>query len=103
MAGVARPLSDGLGCCTRKDPHEPFSRPADRRAGSVLLQGGMIEYRAYSLGEDDHFISHRAFVCQTDVDAIVWAKQLQDGHPIELWSGERFVIRIETPEQGRLK
>jgi hypothetical protein len=58
----------------------------------------MIEYRAYSLGEDGHFISHRAFVCATDGDAIVWAKQLQDGHPIELWSGKRFVIRIEKPE-----
>jgi hypothetical protein len=47
------------------------------------------------IGDDGHFISHRAFVCSNDEDAITWARQLLDGHPIELWSRERFVIRIE--------
>lgn len=55
----------------------------------------MEEYRAYTVGEDDHFVSHRAFVCSNDADAITWAEQLLDGHPIELWSGNRLVLRIE--------
>jgi hypothetical protein len=25
----------------------------------------------------------------------VWAKQLLDGHPVELWSGARFVVRLD--------
>jgi hypothetical protein len=54
----------------------------------------MIQYRAYTVDDDGHFIRYRGFVCARDEDAVVWAKQLQDGHPIELWSGHRFVVRI---------
>ena len=32
-----------------------------------------------------------------DADATVWAKQLVDGHDVELWSGERFVFRLNSP------
>lgn len=55
----------------------------------------MSEYRAYTVDENNHFVSHRAFVCDSDEDANTWTKQLLDGHPIELWSGARFVLRIE--------
>jgi hypothetical protein len=54
----------------------------------------MAEYRAYVIGEDGHIRNFRAFVCDGDADATVWAKQLLDGHDIELWSGDRFVIRF---------
>jgi hypothetical protein len=54
----------------------------------------MAEYRAYVIGEDEHIRSCRAFVCDGDADAMVWAKQLLDGNDIELWSGDRFVIRF---------
>jgi hypothetical protein len=37
----------------------------------------------------------QAFVCGNDDDAVVWAKQLMDGADIELWSGERFIIRLD--------
>jgi hypothetical protein len=50
--------------------------------------------RAYTIGEDGHVASFRAFVCDSDADATVWAKQLVDGHDIEPWSRDRFVIRI---------
>jgi hypothetical protein len=53
------------------------------------------EYRAYVIGEDGHIASFRAFVCDSDADATVWAKQLVDGHDVELWSGDRFVIRLD--------
>lgn len=52
------------------------------------------EYRAYVIGDDRHIASHRAFVCDSDADAKVWAKQLFDGHDIELWSGARLVARF---------
>ena len=52
------------------------------------------EYRAYVMGHDGHIKASRAFICQNDEDATVWAKQLVDGHDIELWNGERFVIRL---------
>jgi len=51
----------------------------------------VYEYRAYVMGHDGHISSFRAFVCYNDAD--VWAKQLVEGHEIEFWSDERFVIR----------
>ena len=56
------------------------------------------EYRAYMVGEDGHFASFRAYLCPGDREAIVWARQLLDGQPIELWSGERFVLLLEPAE-----
>jgi hypothetical protein len=56
----------------------------------------MAEYRAYAVGIDGHFVSFEALVCVDDVEAIDKAKCLIDGHNIELWSGDRFVIRLEA-------
>jgi hypothetical protein len=56
------------------------------------------EYRAYVIGPDGHFVSSRAQVCPDDSHAITWAKQLLDGRAVELWSGERFLIRLEPAE-----
>ena len=55
----------------------------------------MNEYRAYVMGHDGHITASRAFRCIGDSEAVVWAKQWVDGHDIELWSGERFVIRLD--------
>jgi hypothetical protein len=54
----------------------------------------MGEYRAYTVGVDGHFIRFGPLVCRDDADAIEKAKRLMDGHDVELWSGERLVIRI---------
>ncbi len=59
----------------------------------------MNEDRAYTLGDDDHITGSRDFVCVGDDDATVWAKQLLDGHDIELWNGARFVIRLRHLEK----
>jgi hypothetical protein len=61
----------------------------------------MTEYRAYFVGGDGHFVSFRAFVCEGDADAAVWASQLVDGHDVELWSGERFVVKLEADKQRK--
>ena len=60
----------------------------------------MNEYQVYTMGHDGHVRVFRAFVCQTDADAVVWAKQLVDGHDIELWSGGRFVKRVNAGKSG---
>jgi hypothetical protein len=54
----------------------------------------MAEYRAYFVGEDEHFVSFRNLVCNTDEEATAWARQLVDGHDVELWNGPRFVARL---------
>jgi hypothetical protein len=54
----------------------------------------VAEYRAYAVGSDGHFIEFVALVCVDDAEAIEKAKRLADDHDVELWSGERFVIRV---------
>jgi hypothetical protein len=55
----------------------------------------MAQYRAFTIADDGHFISYRAFTCVNDAEAIVWAKQLFDHRVVELWSGDRFIIRLD--------
>jgi hypothetical protein len=54
----------------------------------------MVDYRAYTVGADGHFIGFEPMICADDVEAIEKAKQLVDGHDVGLWSGARLVIRI---------
>jgi hypothetical protein len=54
----------------------------------------MAEYRAYMVGPDGHFAGFEPIVCRDDAEATERAKHLLDGHDIELWSGERFVIKL---------
>lgn len=56
----------------------------------------MTEYRAYLLDQDGRIHGSRAFVCENDGDAVVWAEHLVDDHDIELWSGDRFVKRLSS-------
>jgi hypothetical protein len=42
----------------------------------------------------------RAFRCADDSEATAWAKQLIDGHDMELWSGERFIIRLDCKKSS---
>ena len=59
----------------------------------------MNDYRAFTFGHDGHVTASRGFRCADDSEAIVWTKQLLDGHDIELWSGERLVVKLE--HQGK--
>jgi hypothetical protein len=70
-------------------------------ATEATWQRVMADYRAYLVGADGHFVSYRAFVCDNDSDATVWAKQLVDGDEVELWSGERFVTRPGVKSEPR--
>ena len=55
----------------------------------------MAEYRAYAIGQDGHFIGFVALICADDAEAIEQAKRLVVGRAIELWSGDRFVTRLD--------
>ena len=61
----------------------------ERGAGAA-----MAEYRAYTVGSDGHFVGSQALICSDDAEAIEKARQLLDGRGIELWSGDRFIIRL---------
>ena len=54
----------------------------------------MTEYRAYIIGTDGHFIRFEPLIWRDDHEAIAEAKRLVDGHDIELWSANRFVLRL---------
>jgi hypothetical protein len=54
------------------------------------------EYRAYIVGVDGHFIGFEPLICRNDGEAVAKAKRLLDGHDIEIWSGERLVIRLKS-------
>jgi hypothetical protein len=57
----------------------------------------MADYRAYSVGPDGHFTGYEPLVCLSDKEAIEKAKHLVvDGHDVELWSGDRFIVRLES-------
>jgi hypothetical protein len=51
----------------------------------------MQHYRAYIMGEDGHI--HRAveIVCENDEEAKGKARQLVDGHDVELWQRDRKI------------
>jgi hypothetical protein len=55
----------------------------------------MNHYRIVTIDCDSKLSRHRAFVCDSDDDAKVWAEQMVDEAPVELWSGARFVARLE--------
>jgi hypothetical protein len=73
-------------------------RGALKAIGCLPASGdpGVAEYRAYVVGHDGHFLRFEALICADDAEAIEKAKRLVDVHDVELWSGERFVIRLKA-------
>ena len=63
----------------------------------------MAEYRAYIVGHDGHFSSCDGFACRGDPEAIAKAERLVDGHDVELWSGERFIAKLNKKHDDREK
>ena len=55
----------------------------------------MPEYRAYVIGSDGHFYRVVPLDCVDDAEAMEQAKQLLDGHDIELWQLDRKVARLD--------
>jgi hypothetical protein len=55
----------------------------------------MQHYRVYVIGQDGHFIRSIDLSCADDSAAIESAKQLIDGHDLELWQRDRRIARFD--------
>jgi hypothetical protein len=56
------------------------------------------EYRAYVMSADGHIIDRIDLLCADDDEAKERAKQLVDGHDIELWQLDRKIAEFKAPE-----
>jgi hypothetical protein len=52
------------------------------------------DYRAYALGRDGRILAFKEFRCLDDREAIAEAKRLTRKFDIEVWNGDRFVLRL---------
>ena len=64
-------------------------------ARADLKDADMTIYRAYAVRFDGNFSGYEALICADDNDATVKARGLTQNSAIELWTGERFVTRLE--------
>jgi hypothetical protein len=55
----------------------------------------MPDYRAYIIGSDGEFQESVPLDCANDNVAMMKAKQLVDGHHVELWQRTRKTARFE--------
>ncbi len=59
----------------------------------------MAEYRAYILAPDDHIIRAVDLFCEDDEAAKERAKQLVNGHDVELWQLGRKVETFKRTQE----
>jgi hypothetical protein len=59
----------------------------------------MPDYRAYIIGSDGEFQESVPLDCADDNVAMMKARQLVDGHHVELWQLTRKIARFE-PKTG---
>jgi len=57
----------------------------------------MQEYRAFILGPDGRVQGSVDLLCENEGEAIKAAKQLVDGHDVELWQRDRKIVRFNRP------
>jgi len=50
---------------------------------------------AYSVGPDGYQLALKSLHCANDIEAAERARRLVAGQDIELWCGDRFVIRFD--------
>jgi hypothetical protein len=62
----------------------------------------MPDYRVYVLDTDGHIARSILLVCPDDRAAIASAKQLIDGHDIELWQRDRKIARFDSHPQNTI-
>jgi hypothetical protein len=59
----------------------------------------MAEYRIFTVGSDGHFIDFEAVICDDDEQAVQKAKNLLDGHDLQIWSGPRYVRWLKHKDE----
>jgi hypothetical protein len=60
--------------------------------------GWVVDYRAYFVGSDGHFVRFVGLSCSNDAEAIEQAQRLIQDQDIELWSGGRFIVRLQKQD-----
>ena len=60
----------------------------------------MPQYRAYIIGSDGEFQNSVPLECADDAVALKKAKQLVDGHDVELWQLTRKIARFDHKPHG---
>jgi len=55
----------------------------------------MQEFRAYIMGPDGHVHKRVDLRCSDESEAIERAKQLLDGHDVELWQLDRLIRSVK--------
>jgi hypothetical protein len=60
----------------------------------------MEGYRAYILGADGHVENRVDLMCEDEAEATRLAKQLVDGHDVELWQLARRVETFRRTSEG---
>ena len=58
----------------------------------------MAEYRVYEIGDGDHIVKATPMICGNDHEAIVKARELAEGHVVEVWNKARFVARLDAED-----
>jgi hypothetical protein len=64
-----------------------------------LVRGAMAEYRAYIVGEEGRIVRAVELLCPDDESAKEYAKNLVDGHDVELWQGKRKIAKFHHKPQ----
>jgi hypothetical protein len=70
-----------------------FSGDEKGSSAANIGRTAMPDYRAYIMGTDGHIQNRVDMRCNDDVEALRLAKQLVDGHDVELWQLDR---KVET-------
>jgi hypothetical protein len=59
----------------------------------------MREYRIYPLSKSNHIDGvPTVIVCRTDHEAVGQARQMLDGHDLEVWLGPELIARLKSQE-----
>ena len=61
-----------------------------------------MDYRAYIMRPDGHVQNRVDLLCDVEAEAIRLAKQLVDGHDVELWQLDRHVETFRHTSERRI-
>ena len=62
----------------------------------------MPEYRIFTVGHLEQFIGVRSIECPDDDVAILEAQRMLDGHSLEVWQLDRFVVHLSPGLESEL-
>lgn len=71
-------------------------RPGFHSQALSSMEDIMPTYRAYFIDNNNRVVSYRPLDAESDVDALLAAKQLTDGTDIEVWHLDRMIGRVPS-------